>query len=190
MAQEIHTQITAAEAAQTFETAPVAMDLKSVKFEDWFAIALFWLMTLAVIAQFITRYVFNNSFAWTEEIAVYCLVGVVFVGAITGVRLSRHIHVDFLYRYLPPAAGRILSTVVDVVRTLVLGYLAWLTWRYAELIHDERMTTVDLPKSIVFYTVIFGFALMAARAAQVTYENWQRGYSILMRPAAFDGTEE
>lgn len=190
MAQEIHTQITQEEAASTFETAPASIAWSSLKFEDWFAVALFWMMTLAVIAQFVTRYVFNNSFAWTEEIAVYCLIGVVFVGAVTATRLSRHIHVDFLYRYLSKGAGRLFSGFVDLLRFAVLAYLTWLAWRYAALIHDERMTTVDLPKSIVFYTVIFGFAMMALRAAQVAWQNWRRGYSILERPSAFDGTED
>ncbi|MGL4324052.1 MAG: TRAP transporter small permease [Beijerinckiaceae bacterium] len=189
MTHEVHTQITQEEAAQTFDTAPATIDYREVGFEDWFAILLFWLMTLAVIVQFVSRYVFNNSYAWTEEIAVYCLVGVVFVGAVTCFRLGRHIHVDFLYRYLSQPAGRVVSTLVDLLRIGVLAYLTYLSWRYASLIDDERMTTVDLPKSIVFYTVIFAFAMMTVRAVQVAIQNWRRGYSILERPSAFDGTE-
>ena len=37
--------------------------------EDWLALALFWLMCAVVFLQFFTRYVLNDSFAWTEEIA-------------------------------------------------------------------------------------------------------------------------
>ena len=33
-----------------------------------------------------------------------------------------------------------------------------------------------------------GFALMFVRAIQIAVENWRRGYSILERPGAFDGT--
>ena len=66
--------------------------------------------------QFFTRYVLNDSAAWTEEIARYLLIGTVFVGASIGVAKNNHIQVDFLYRYLPQAAGRVLSTAVDVLR--------------------------------------------------------------------------
>ena len=58
-------------------------------------------MALLVFLQFFSRYVLNDSYAWTEELAVYCLIGVVFIGSAMCVRACRHIQVDFLYRYLP-----------------------------------------------------------------------------------------
>jgi TRAP-type C4-dicarboxylate transport system permease small subunit len=144
----------------------------------------------SVFLQFFTRYVLNDSYGWTEEIAVYCLIAVVFLGSVMCVRLSRHIHVDFLYRYLPGTPGHILSTFVDVVRVGVLGYLAFLVWRYSSVIADERMTTIDFPKMPVFMIVFAAFVLMALRALHVAIGNWRRGYSILERPGAFDGSDE
>ena len=58
---------------------------------------------LTVFYQFVTRYVLNDSAAWTEEIARYLLIGVVFVGAAIGVAKNNQIQVDFFYRYMPPA---------------------------------------------------------------------------------------
>ncbi|MNL89178.1 hypothetical protein D3C87_2193470 [compost metagenome] len=51
------------------------------------------------------------------------------------------------------------------------------------------MTTVDLPKSLVFNAVLAAFALMTLRAVIVAWQNWRRGYSVLENPAAFDGSE-
>jgi TRAP-type C4-dicarboxylate transport system permease small subunit len=185
-ASEIHTPITGEELAHTFEDQAPEVDLKAYAIEDWATFAIFWLMTLAVFLQFFTRYVLNNSFAWTEEIATYCLVAIVFVGAAMCVRLGRHIHVDFLFRYLPPRTARILATAIDVIRTLFFAYAAWLVWYYMELIEGETMTTIDLPKNLVYGAVCIGFILMFVRSVQVSIENWRRGYSILERPEAFD----
>ena len=70
-----------------------------------------------VFYQFFTRYVLNDSAAWTEEIARYLLIGVVFVGASIGVAKNNHIQVDLLYRYLPARAlARALAIAVDVLR--------------------------------------------------------------------------
>jgi TRAP-type C4-dicarboxylate transport system permease small subunit len=110
----------------------------------------------------------------------------VFLGSAMCVRLNRHIHVDFLYRYLSPGAGRALSTLVDLVRTAFFAYLALLVWRYASIISDERMTTIDFPKGPLFMLVFAAFVLMALRSAQVAVANWKRGYSVLQRPEAFD----
>jgi TRAP-type C4-dicarboxylate transport system permease small subunit len=187
---EIHTPITAEELAHTFDEVEAPTDISGRGFEDWFALIIFWVMCACVFTQFFTRYVLNNSFAWTEEIAVYCLIAVVFVGSAMCVRLSRHIHVDFLYRYLSPPAGRILATFVDLVRIGAFSYLAWLVWRYAAVIHDERMTTIDWPKMPVFMIVFASFVLMAIRSVQVMIASIRNGYSVLERPGAFDGSAE
>ena len=187
---EIHRQITADEIAHTFEEeAAPKVDLGIYAFEDWVALAIFWVMALAVFLQFFTRYVLNDSYAWTEEIATYCLIGVVFIGASMCVRLSRHIQVDLLYRYLPQPAGRALSTVIDLIRIAFFGYAIKLVWQFIQIIGDERMTTIKFQKGFVYYAVLLGFVLMFARSIQIAVENWRRGYSILERPGAFDGTE-
>jgi TRAP-type C4-dicarboxylate transport system permease small subunit len=188
-APEIHTPVTGEELAAVFDEVQ-EVDLSEIGPEDWVAIGIFWMMAGAVILQFITRYVLNDSFAWTEEIAVYCLIGVVFVGAAMCVRICRHIQVDLIYRYLPPVAGRILANLVLVLQIVFFAYVSWLVWKYSSLISDERMTTVDLPKSIVFYTVLAGFVLMTLRAVQVLVASLRSGYSVLERPGAFDGSEE
>jgi hypothetical protein len=54
--------------------------------EDWLALGLFWLMCTVVFLQFFTRYVLNDSFAWTEEIARYVLIAVIYVGTAMCVR--------------------------------------------------------------------------------------------------------
>src|SRR3712207_9454698 len=121
-AGEIHTPISGEELAHTFEEQTPEVDLKGYAIEDWITFTIFWLMCLAVFLQFFTRYVLNDSFAWTEEIATYCLVAIVFIGAAMCVRLGRHIHVDFLFRYLPTGLARAVATAIDVIRTLFFAY--------------------------------------------------------------------
>jgi len=187
---EVHRQITGDEIAHTFEEeATPKVDLGVYAFEDWVALAIFWVMALAVFLQFFTRYVLNDSYAWTEEIATYCLIGVVFIGSSMCVRLSRHIQVDLLYRYLPHLVARALSTVIDLIRIVFFGYAIKLVWVYIQIIGDESMTTINLPKDYVYYAVLAGFVLMFVRSVQVAIQHLRQGYSILERPGAYDGFE-
>ena len=188
--QEHHTPVTAEEIAHVFEEGEAPPDLSPYSIEDWVTLAVFWGMALCVFLQFFTRYVLNNSFAWTEEIAINCLIVVVFLGSVWCVRMSRHIQVDVLYYYLQPRAARVLSTVVDIIRIGFFAYASLLLWRYVGIVGRERMVTVDLPRSIVFYSVFAAFVLMLLRSIQVAVGNWRRGYSALERPAAFDGMGE
>jgi TRAP-type C4-dicarboxylate transport system permease small subunit len=188
--QELHTPISAQEIAKTFDEEVAPVDLSGHGIEDWVTLAIFWVICGCVFLQFFTRYVLNNSFAWTEEIAIYCLVAVVFLGSSMCVRASRHIHVNFLYRYLSKPVGRALATMVDVAMVVLFAYLAFLVWRYASIIHDERMTTIDWPKYPFFLLIFAAFVLMALRALQVTIQNLRKGYSVLEKPEAFDGSDE
>ncbi|WP_296035509.1 TRAP transporter small permease [uncultured Agrobacterium sp.] len=190
MTQEIHTQVTPEELAHTFDEAPPDADLSVYAFEDWLTLALFWMMTGCVFLQFFTRYVLNDSYAWTEEIAVNCLIGVVFLGSVMCVRMSRHIQVDVLYHYLPPNLTRIMAILVDVIRIGFFAYGSWLMWRYLEIVADEEMVTVALPRNIVFYFVFGAFVLMFLRSVQVFVANQRRGYSVLERPEEFQTSEE
>ncbi|WP_127089922.1 TRAP transporter small permease [Aquabacter cavernae] len=185
---EIHTRITGEELAETFEQeAPV--DLSTYGVEDWLTLIMFWVMAGLVFLQFFTRYVLNDSFAWTEELASYALVVVVFWGASMCVRLSRHIQVDLLYRFLPPRVGRVLALLVDVLRTAFFAYAVWLMWRYVGLVGDEPMVMVEASKGLVYIAVLAAFALMLVRSVQVTIANVRRGYGVLERPEAFDALE-
>lgn len=190
MTQEVHTQVTPEELAHAFEEETPPVDLSRYAVEDWFTLAVFWGMSLCVFLQFFTRYVMNNSLAWTEEIAINCLVVVVFLGSVMCTRTTRHIHVDVLYHYLPAGAGRYLALAVNLITICFFAYMSWLLWRYVGIVHRERMVTIDLPRNVVFYAVFAGFVLMMLRAIQVFVGNIRRGYSALERPAAFDGLGE
>jgi TRAP-type transport system small permease protein len=168
--------------ADEFTVHEEPVDLRQYGFEDWCSLFLFWVLALVIFYQFFTRYALNDSASWTEEIARYLLIGVAFVGASMNVRKNNHIHVDFLYRLIPHWAGRILSTIVDVLRIAFLAYCIWLTYLLITKIGSSRMAIVDLPMGLVYGVVMFGFTLMTMRAVQVAVVNWRRGWSVLERP--------
>ena len=169
-----------------FHVTDAPIDLGHYTVEAWVAFGFFWLLALDVFYQFFTRYALNDSAAWTEEIARYLLICMVFVGTSAAVRTSRHIHVDFVYRLIPAGAGRILSTLVDVVRIAFFAYATVLTWQMMEKMANYRMTIIDLPMNLVYGVCMFGFACAALRSVQVAVLNWRRGYSLLERPENAD----
>lgn len=165
-----------------FHAHDAPVDLSHYTFEAWIAFVLFWVLAVTIFYQFFTRYVLNDSAAWTEEIARYLLIGMVFVGTSAMVRMQRHIHVDFLYRLLPARVGRALSTLVDAVRILFFAYATVLTAQMMTRMTNYKMTIVDLPMNVVYAVCLFGFACSAIRAVQVAIEHWRQGYSVLERP--------
>lgn len=165
-----------------FHVEDEKVDLTLYGWEDWVTFILFWIMAAVIFYQVFTRYVLDDSAGWTEEIGRYFLVAVVFIGASMSVRKNNHIQVDYFYRLMPRAMGRVMATLVDVVRGLFLGYATWLTWLLVERIGSQPMAVVDLPVGWVFGAMLFGFALMFLRSLQVAWQHWKQGYSVLERP--------
>ena len=89
--------------------------------EDWLTLAIFWVMCGCVFLQFFTRYVLNDSFGWTEEIAIFCLVAVVFLGSVMCVRLIAAHPCRLSLSLSARRPGRVLSTFVDVVRIVLFS---------------------------------------------------------------------
>jgi TRAP-type transport system small permease protein len=165
-----------------FHAQDEAVDLSHTTVEGWVSLAIFWALGGVVFYQFVTRYVFNNSASWTEEIARYLLIGTVFVGASIGVAKNNHIQVDLLYRWLPAKLGRVLALAVDAVRIAFFAAMVVLTAQMMQKMGNYQMTIVDLPMNIVYGVCLFGLAMMAIRSVWVMKVHWQRGYSVLERP--------
>jgi TRAP-type C4-dicarboxylate transport system permease small subunit len=156
-------------------------DLSDYRVEDWITLGFFWVLAAVVFLQFFTRYALNNSIAWTEEIARYLLMCVAFLGGGLAVRRYTHIHVEFLYVYLPGWTARTLSPLVDAIRVAFFAYATWLCWLVTRIMQTQPMVVIDWPMSIVYGICTLGLALMTLRSAQVAWHNWRTGSSPLLR---------
>ena len=165
-----------------FHAVDEQVRLSVYAWEDWGTLAVFWILAFVVFYQVFTRYALNDAAGWTEEIARYLLIAVTFLGGAMAVRRGTHIQVDFVYRFVPRAAGRVMSTCVDAVRIAFFGYAVWLTWLLIDRIGTQRMAVIELPIGLVFGAMLVGFALMLGRSLQVAWKHWRQGYSALERP--------
>ena len=145
--------------------------------EDWIAFVIFWGLAFIVFLQFFTRYVLNDSLSWTEEIARYGLMWIVFIGGAMVTRRNTHIAVELLSNVMGPGPLRAaLLAAVDVIKLGFLGLLAYLSWTIIDRMGIQRMTVFDLPMSLVYGGVAFGCFLMFARQAVNVWKNARQGW--------------
>jgi len=159
-------------------------DLSEYGIEDWIAFAFFWGLAIVVFLQFFTRYVLNDSLAWTEEIARYLLICVTFVGGAMASRRHTHIIVEFFYLYFGRRAAFVLSTLVDAIVVLFYAYSTYLGWLVTVIMQTQTMVVIDWPMSYVFGAATVGLAALTFRSAQVAWRHWNEGESPLTRVRA------
>ena len=126
--------------------------MSDFKLTDIPGLLAFWGLAVIVFLQFFTRYVLNDSLAWTEEIARYVLIVVAFTGAITVTRKGTHIFLEFFYRYINPTLGKWLAVTVEAITTIFYGYMVWLGIELS-LKTKTKMASAEIPKSLIYWAV-------------------------------------
>ena len=130
--------------ADKVSSAAVAASRPSFE-ADAVVFIIFWLLFITVFLQFFTRYVLNDSYAWTEEIARYLLIGVGFVGSVMAMRKGSHITVEaglaFMGTRLPTSWLITLDAITSVTfLALVALFYSWYGKRRKEPDEIMKMT--------------------------------------------------
>ncbi len=144
--------------------------------EDWLAFVLFWALATIVFLQFYTRYILNDSLAWTEEIARYGLMWITFIGGGIVVRKQANIAVEVLLHFASKPARRLLLVVIDIIKLGFLALLAYFSVTITERMAMQTMTVIDWPMSYVYGGVAVGCFLMLARQIQCFWRNARDGW--------------
>ncbi len=167
---------TSIDASSLDDEMDAPIDWKSFGIEDYVVFFVFWVLALDIFVQFFSRYVLDDSIGWTEEIARYLLISVGFIGSIMAVRKNTHIMVEFLFRYVPPKFGTILTYCADIGRIAFFALLALTCFKLAGKTR-QMMVSIEFPKSAMYYMVSICLAAMAIRSIQVLIKHIKQGGS-------------
>jgi TRAP-type C4-dicarboxylate transport system permease small subunit len=141
------------------------VDLSGTPIEAWAALGFFWLLGATVFYQFFTRYVLNDSAAWTEEIARYLLIGTVFTARHRRGEEQPHPGGLLLPLHAPPMAAGLALAGGRAAHGLLLARPCVLTWQMMQKLGSYKMTIIDLPMNIVYGVCLLGFAPWPALGA-------------------------
>jgi TRAP-type transport system small permease protein len=139
-----------------WQQAEARTDLSDLRPDDAVVFVIFWALFVTVFLQFFTRYVLNDSLAWTEEVARYLLIGIAFVGSAMAMRKGSHITVEAGLKYMP---RRLRHAVLIAVDGLVLVFSLFMAWTAGQLALNTRqaMSSIDIPKSYVYWIICAAF---------------------------------
>ena len=94
------------------------------------------LMSLIVIVQVFSRYVFNFSFVWAEELVRYLMIWMVMLGSALVQSKNEHIRIDF-FPMLAGARGRRVMEVFFRLATLI--FLAIIVYKGFKVSYFNRL---------------------------------------------------
>lgn len=138
-----------------------------------------WLSTsvifLILVANTVLRYLTGSSLQWANEVPELLFPWLVMSGIVLASAQGAHITTTFMMDKVPPAARRVIGTLVWLTVVGLYGTLSVATFRMLEIAHDERSPILQLPNSITYGCVMGGMALLAVLALQSAWQTWHAG---------------
>jgi TRAP-type C4-dicarboxylate transport system permease small subunit len=135
--------------------------------EDYLALVVFGALILLVFLQVVSRYVFNNSFIWSEELARYHFITLTFIGAIMAARHGSFIRIELFSSFLPSKARRRLALVVNVVELIFLTMATGLAWQMFLFMCAKKMVSVNVSMGFLYASILIGFLGITLRTIQL-----------------------
>jgi TRAP-type transport system small permease protein len=118
-------------------------------------------MATLVFVNVVTRYVFNFSIIWAEEVSQYLMIWIAYLGAGLALREGRHVAVEMLQDRLPAVAGRSLRMAVGGLVLLFLGVVTVLGFQFVVFVWNQETPVLNISLGIPSLAIPIGALLFA-----------------------------
>ncbi|MDE0275495.1 MAG: TRAP transporter small permease [Defluviicoccus sp.] len=108
------------------------------------------------------RYLFLAPIVWAEEIMIYSMVWMVFIGAVLVSWDGHHLKMDFFSIMMPSPFKEIMNFTGVACFLLVCIFVLPQTFTVTELMYrlDQRSVVAEIPMVIPHFAILLGFIMM------------------------------
>ena len=136
--------------------------------EEFFIIPLIFAMSIIIFIQVICRYVFQNSLTWSEELARYMFVWLVYFSVSFTARREKHIRIDAAINLYPKKLRPYVEILSEII---VLAFSIFIAVTGVTVYHKiawsgQMSPAIRIPKQFVYAAPMVGMALTAIRQLQ------------------------
>lgn len=118
-------------------------------------------VSLLVFGNVVSRYGFNYTPIWSEELSRFLVVWSIFIGVAIGVRKNQHIGVDALIRFLPHKLLLASEVLLNLIGVVVIGILVFNSFEFIQHTREfEQLSpAMRIPMYIPYIAMPVGLTL-------------------------------
>lgn len=120
---------------------------------------LFVWMTLVLFIQVGGRYLFSSGLVWTEEMARYTMVWIVFLGAAVATKDDSQIRISTLEDNVP-SLKRYLKPVQNVLLIVYLFLIIFLSWDTLQTVYAQKAVNTGISMGVIYSIIPLSFIMM------------------------------
>ena len=136
--------------------------LKPLKWiENSIAVLTMTTVSLLVFGQVISRYFFEYTPVWSEELSRFLIVWSIFIGVAIGVRKNQHIGVDAIIRFLPHKLKLASEVLLNLIGVVVIAILIYSSFEFIghTIEYEQLSPAMRLPMYIPYIAMPVGLSL-------------------------------
>lgn len=130
------------------------------KVQDVLAIAMLIVLCVVVFLQVFFRYALNSPLAWSEELARFMFIWLVYVGAAIVLRTDSHMSLDYFINLMPEK----FRVVVDILGKIIVSMFLVLGIRESftiiRITMPQLSPSLDIPMGLIYLALPVSFVLM------------------------------
>lgn len=140
------------------------------------------ILALALIGfvQVITRYLFDYSFSWYEELGRYLGVFIAFLGAAIGVRTSNHFAVDSLVNRMKPPFKQFTRCLTSLLSAAICFLIVYSSFKIIGRLYGYESTSpaMKIPMYIAYLPIPFFTFIMGLRFCIKAFTHCRQGLAV------------
>jgi TRAP-type C4-dicarboxylate transport system permease small subunit len=119
-------------------------------FEAYVALVLFFINLVLLFVQVVSRYVFNYSITWCEELATILYVGMIYCAISASVTQRKHLKIEAIYDLVPFKAKKVLMVISNVIFFFFCIYIQAPLYDMVKTLGFAKTSLLHIPKSYVY----------------------------------------
>jgi C4-dicarboxylate transporter DctQ subunit len=149
------------------------------KIEEGTLVATLLGLALMAFVEVVSRYAFNHSFTWFEELSRYLGVFMTFLGASLGVKYGTHFCMDLMVRKAGLRGGAFINAFTCLIAAALFAMLAFLGMEHSLKLKKfgVHSAAMQLPMYLAYLPIAVFSATMALRFALRCLQQAKQGLS-------------
>ncbi len=128
------------------------------------------IMSAVICAQVFFRYVLNASLSWSEELARYLSIWVIFLGVAIAFRRKAMIAIESILQLVPRKIAFLLRIIALLLSLFFSMYLIVYGFNILETVSNQKSTALGIPMWLPYLSIPFGAIFMMLNITAVLIE--------------------
>jgi TRAP-type C4-dicarboxylate transport system permease small subunit len=136
--------------------------------------AIFIVMTVLYFIQIAARYLFNTGISWSEELVVFLMVWLTYLGATVLAKEDGHISMTILEDVFP-ASKKFLNFLKYVAMIVYCALVSWFSVSALQVAKLQVSTAMQIPMNIIYLAIPLSMILMILHILIRIYDLFRKG---------------